>query len=103
MLLHWPELTAHLFRRGDEWGLTGDLGRVDADASITLVDCANDMLICGGVSAVVQCAVFGIPDSKWGEVPVAFIRLAAGKSVTEAEIDEFYRAQTSRFKCPKRI
>jgi len=97
--------------------LTGDLGRVDADAFITLVDCANDMLICGGVniypkeiqsvlyrhSAVVQCAVFGIPDSKWGEVPVAFIRLAAGKSVTEAEIDEFCRAQTSRFKCPKRI
>src|SRR5213595_3162332 len=50
VLLQWPELTAHLFRRGDEWGLTGDLGRVDADASITLVDCANDMPICGGVN-----------------------------------------------------
>jgi acyl-CoA synthetase (AMP-forming)/AMP-acid ligase II len=112
-----PEQTANFFRRGDGWGWTGDLARVDADGFITLVDRANDMIISGGVNiypkeienvlyrhpAVAECAVFGIPDPKWGEVPAAFIRLAAGHSATAAEIDQFCREQTSGFKRPKLI
>jgi acyl-CoA synthetase (AMP-forming)/AMP-acid ligase II len=44
-----------------------------------------------------------VPDPKWGEISVASIRLAPGMTATAAEIDQFCREQTSRFKCPKRI
>lgn len=112
-----PEQTANFFRRGDGWGWTGDLARVDADGFITLVDRSNDMIISGGVNiypkeienvlyrhpAVAECAVFGIPDPKWGEVPAAFIRLATGATASVAEIEQFCREQASAFKRPKLI
>lgn len=112
-----PELTASFFRRGDGWGWTGDMARVDEDGFITLVDRASDMIISGGVNiypkeienvlyrhpAVGECAVFGIPDPKWGEVPAAFIRLATGAKATAEDIEQFCLQQTSKFKCPKRI
>lgn len=112
-----PEQTASFFRRGDGWGWTGDLARMDADGFITLVDRANDMIISGGVNiypkeienllykhpAVAECAVFGIPDPKWGEAPAAFIRLAPGKTATAGEIDQFCREHGSGFKRPKLV
>jgi acyl-CoA synthetase (AMP-forming)/AMP-acid ligase II len=112
-----PEQTANFFRRGDGWGWTGDLARVDADGFITLIDRSNDMIISGGVNiypkeienvlyrhpAVAECAVFGIPDAKWGEVPAAFIRLANGATATAGEIERFCREQTAAFKRPKLI
>jgi acyl-CoA synthetase (AMP-forming)/AMP-acid ligase II len=112
-----PEQTAKFFKHGDGWAWTGDLAKIDEDGFITLVDRANDMIICGGVNiypkeiekvlyrhaAVGECAVFGVPDPKWGEISVASIRLAPGMTATAAEIDQFCREQTSRFKCPKRI
>ena len=112
-----PEQTANFFRRGDGWGWTGDVARVDADGFITLVDRSNDMIISGGVNiypkeienvlyrhpAVAECAVFGIPDAKWGEVPAALIRLATGATATAEEIERFCREQTAAFKRPKLI
>ena len=78
-----PEQTAGFFKLGNGWGLTGDVGIMDADGFISLVDRAKDMLISGGenvypkeiedvlyrLDAVSECAVFGVPDDKWGELP----------------------------------
>lgn len=76
-----PEQTA-AFRRAQDggWARSGDVGVMDADGFVTLIDRAKDMLISGGeniypkeiedaiytLDAVAECAVFGIPDDKWG-------------------------------------
>lgn len=112
-----PELTAKFFRNGDGWAWTGDLAKFDEDGFLVLVDRADDMIICGGVNiypkeienvlyqhpAVAECAVFDVPDEKWGKVPAAMIRLATGATATVEEIERFCLDQASRLKCPKLI
>lgn len=82
-----PDLTAQTIRDG--WLYSGDLGYVDEDGFLYLVDRKKDMMISGGVNvyprdieeivvqhpAVREVAVFGIPDDKWGETPVAAVIL----------------------------
>lgn len=112
-----PEETADAFRLGDGWLFTGDAGFLDEDGFLTLVDRSKDMLISGGENiypaeienalyqheAVNECAVFGIPDETWGEVPAAYIVLASGTKATEEELIEFCNGRISRFKRPKLI
>jgi acyl-CoA synthetase (AMP-forming)/AMP-acid ligase II len=90
------DLTAQTIRRG--WLHTGDLGYVDAEGFLFLVDRKKDMIDSGGVKVyprdieevvvrhpdVIETAVFGIPDEKWGETPAAAVVLRAG-STTGAE------------------
>jgi len=88
-----PDLTAQTIVDG--WLHTGDAGYVDDDGYLFLVDRIKDMIISGGVNvypkdieellvqhpSVLEVAVFGIPDKKWGEVPVAAIVCADGCSL----------------------
>jgi acyl-CoA synthetase (AMP-forming)/AMP-acid ligase II len=110
-----PEQTAAFFKLGGGWGLTGDVGVMDAEGFITLVDRAKDMLISGGenvypkeiedviyrLDAVSECAVFGVPDDKFGELPAAYISLKPGASLTEAEVVAHCTRHLAEFKRPR--
>ncbi|MFO7550921.1 MAG: AMP-binding protein [Haliea sp.] len=100
MVGYWqrPDLTAQTLRDG--WMHTGDVAVWDEDGYIFIVDRAKDMIISGGENiystqveaaihqhpAVLESAVFGIPDAEWGESVKAVVVLKPGMTATEAEI-----------------
>lgn len=110
-----PEQTASFFRHG--WGWTGDLATIDEEGFITLVDRSKDMIISGGenvypkeienvlyeLPAVAECAVFGVPDDKWGEVPAAYLLLHPGAQLCEQEVIDHCAEQLARFKRPRLV
>ncbi len=112
-----PQQTADFFKLGNGWGLSGDVGTVDADGFITLIDRAKDMLISGGENVypkeienvlyqlpqVAECAVFGIPDDKWGEVPAAYLLLKPGTTLAEADVVAQCEAKLARLKRPRLV
>jgi acyl-CoA synthetase (AMP-forming)/AMP-acid ligase II len=112
-----PEQTAEFFRHGDGWGWSGDLAQIDKDGFITLVDRSKDMIISGGenlfpkeieivlyeLAEVGECAVFGIPDEVWGEVPAAFISLKSGAILNEQRVLEHCSVRLARFKRPRLV
>lgn len=112
-----PQQTAEFFRVGNGWGLSGDIGVMDTDGFLTLVDRAKDMLISGGENVypkeietvlyqlpqVAECAVFGIPDDKWGEVPAAYLQLKAGATLTEQEVVAQCESKLARLKRPRLV
>ncbi|GJL83389.1 MAG: long-chain-fatty-acid--CoA ligase [marine bacterium B5-7] len=110
-----PEQTAGFFHHG--WGWTGDVGTIDEDGFITLIDRSKDMIISGGENvypkeienvlyehpAVAECAVFGVPDDKWGEVPIAQIVLKSGMTVDQQELIDHCAGHLARFKRPRSV
>lgn len=110
-----PEETEKAFVDG--WFCTGDLVRADEDGFVYIAGRKKDMLISGGENiypieveqvilqhpAVEEVAVFGVPDPKWGEVPVASIILTTGAQVTESEIINHCLKGLTKYKCPKKV
>ncbi|GAB3279433.1 acyl-CoA synthetase [Parasphingorhabdus pacifica] len=110
-----PEATAEAFRGG--WFHTGDLGRVDEEGFITLVDRKKDMIISGGENVypieveqvlvrhpeVSEVAVIGLPDETWGEAVTAVVAREVGTDVDAERLVDFGRERLAHFKCPRRV
>jgi len=108
-----PDLTDEVLRDG--WYRTGDLGRMDDEGYLFIVDRAKDMILSGGENvycseveeilykhtAVLEAAVFGIPDEKWGEAVHAVV--VPREDITADELIEFCRAHIAGYKLPKSI
>ena len=113
--LNRPEATASTVVDG--WLHTGDVGTLDADGYLTLVDRIKDMIIRGGENlypkeienalashpAVLECAVVGAPDPVYGEVPVAFVVAYPDKPVTETELADHVAGILTKTKRPNEI
>ena len=110
-----PDATAAAFRGG--WFHTGDVGVRDDDGYVFIVDRLKDMIVSGGENiasseiervlyeheAVLEVAVVGRPDARWGETPVAYVVVRPGSAATADELVEHCRARLARFKVPKDV
>jgi len=108
-----PEATAQV--RDGEWFRTGDIGRLDDDGYLTVTDRLKDMIISGGenvypaeieqivmeMPAVRSIAVIGVPDDRWGEVPLAIVALHEGAQVTPEDILAHVRGRVAKYKLPR--
>ncbi len=110
-----PEATAEAFRGG--WFHSGDLGVMFPDGYIELRDRAKDIVISGGENistveveqalmshpCVLEAAVVGVPDDKWGERPKAFVVLRVGTSATQQELIAHVRTKIAGYKAPREV
>jgi long-chain acyl-CoA synthetase len=117
MIGYWnkPEQTADVLRDG--WYSTGDVGRIDADGFLYLLDRSKDMIISGGENVycteveeaiythpgVLEATVFGIPDERWGEAVHAVIVPRLGVDVTADEIIAHVRQTIAGYKVPRTV
>jgi long-chain acyl-CoA synthetase len=111
-----PAATAAAFTT-DHWFRTGDVGYLDGEGYLFLVDRKKDIIIRGGENiacaeveaalyacpAVGEACVFGAPDDRLGEVPVAVIHVTEGHTLDEAELRRFLEPRMAKFKIPARF
>lgn len=107
-----PEATRRAFVDG--WFRTGDLGRLDEDGFLYIEDRKKDMIVSGGENIatpevervlyehpdILEAAVVGHPDDRWGEVPHAFIVVRPGSTLSDTEVAAFCRGRLAKFKVP---
>jgi fatty-acyl-CoA synthase len=110
-----PEATALALQNG--WFDTGDLGHLDVDGHLIVDDRAKDMIISGGeniypaqleghlhgLDGVIEAAVVGRKDPKWGETPIALVVLAPKSTLNSAAILQSFVGQLARFKHPSEV
>jgi fatty-acyl-CoA synthase len=110
-----PEETEKAIKNG--WLYTGDMAVMDAEGYVNIVDRRKDMIVTGGENvystevenalyqhpAVLECAVVGVPDEKWGEAVQAIVVLKPAVQATEEELISFCKERIARYKAPKLI
>jgi acyl-CoA synthetase (AMP-forming)/AMP-acid ligase II len=110
-----PELTSSVLSSDEV--RTGDIGRLDEDGYLSVVDRMNDVIITGGMNVapsevesvlhkhpdVAQVAVIGVPDAEWGEAVKAVVRLRPGGEPDEAHLLAFARKSLAGYKTPKSV
>jgi len=110
-----PEATAQL--RAHNWHHTGDIGYMDEDGYVYIVDRKKDMIISGGFNvfcaeveagimslpAVQECAVIGVPHEHWGEAVKAIVVLREGESLSEEDVIAHCKAKLGSVKSPKSV
>jgi fatty-acyl-CoA synthase len=110
-----PETTKAALEGG--WLHTGDMAVIDEEGYVTIVDRKKDMIITGGENvcsievenvlyghpAVLEAAVIGVPDEKWGEAIKAVVVLKRGREATAEEIIQFCKENVAHFKAPKSV
>jgi len=110
-----PEINKEVYR--NDWFHSGDLGYLDSDGYLYVVDRKQDLIITGGANiypveieevlythpAVALAAVIGIPDDVKGELAKAYIVLKENMTATEKEIIDFVRGKIAKFKAPRMV
>jgi len=110
-----PEITAEVLRGG--WFHTGDMGTFDERGYLYILDRKKDMIKTGGENvyspevedvlyahpAVLEAAVIGVPDEKWGESIKAVVVVRDGRELTERELIDYCRSRLTHFKCPASV
>jgi fatty-acyl-CoA synthase len=110
-----PDVTAEVMKNG--WFHTGDLATIDDEGFIYIVDRAKDMFISGGENVypaevekhlltnpkILDAAVYGVPDEKWGEVGKASIILKNGERMNPLEVFDFLTGKIGKYKIPKYV
>jgi len=110
-----PEETAKAIKDG--WLYTGDMAVIDEEGYVTIVDRKKDMILTGGENvystevenvlymhpAILECAVVGVPDAKWGEAVKGVVVLKQGQTTNEPEIIQFCKDRIAHYKAPKSI
>lgn len=110
-----PEATAEVMRHG--WLHTGDIGRRDAAGYFTIVDRRKDMIVSGGFNIysneverailahpeVLDCAVIGVPDARWGEAVKAIVQLRPGATLASAPLIAACKKSIGSMKAPKSV
>jgi fatty-acyl-CoA synthase len=111
-----PDATRAAFD-GEGWFHSGDIGYVDEDSYLFIVDRLKDMIISGGenvypaeveralagIPGLADVAVVGAPDEKWGETVVAVVSMAEGTTITLDEVREYASTRLARYKLPTRL
>ncbi len=110
-----PQVTEAAF--DDGWLRTGDMAVIDEEGYVTIVDRRRDMIITGGENVysvevedvlyshpdILEAAVIGVPDEKWGEAVKAVVVLKGSKRATEEEIIQYCKERLAHFKAPKSV
>jgi len=111
-----PEVISACYVDG-VWFRSGDMGHVDEDGYLFIADRLKDMIISGGeniysaeveqavaeLEAVGSVAIIGVPDEKWGEVPIAIVTVRDGFTLDPDEVRSYLDGRIARYKIPKRV
>jgi acyl-CoA synthetase (AMP-forming)/AMP-acid ligase II len=114
---YWGEENETKTRLINGWVHTKDIGRLDANGFLYVLDRADDMIVSGGLNiwpaeletviadhpGVIEVAVFAIPDDRWGETPMAVVCVSDVTAVTREELIEMCRERLGSYKKPSRV